>query len=199
MVVGFDIDDTLTDKKQYCIDLCEKYFEETGKRYNLLDENAELMTKMYDWTFDEFMICWNKKGQEYLDNLPVRKEAKLVFDILRAQGNKIVIITQRYTMNPYETSDKWLKKNRLSYDTLVVEAKDKVEACRLHKVDCYVDDRISTCDSLNSSGVKAFVINTYFNTKTLSQSPRVNSLIEYYNQIKNNNQIILKNQNERIL
>lgn len=186
MNIGFDIDDTLTDNEGYAQAFCENYFKKNNLNFNLVCKNTSLLTKMFDWRKEDFEKFWNIEGENFLSNVPVRPEAKKVFEILKENGHKIFIITQRFFTKPYELSFNWLKKNGLNFDKLIVDAKDKVTACKEYEIDYFIDDRISAVEKLREAGINALVLNTYFNFDEQSTSPRVESLSSYLDIIETN-------------
>jgi len=185
MNIGFDIDDTLTDLKVYNKAFCEKEFKLTGKNYKVINENSGFIKEMYSWSASEFDEFWHKVKQQFLENLPVRENAKITLETLKKHGHKIIIITRRFTNNPYERSEKWLKKNNLPYDKLIVNAGNKIDACKQNKIDFFIDDDIKTCENLNKNGIKAVVMNNVFNVNNKTTSPRVNSLEKFLHIVLN--------------
>ena len=189
MNIGFDIDDTLTDLKKYNKKIGKKYFKQTGKTFKVANKKAGFIGDMYNWTKEEFEEFWHKIKQHFLENLPMRKDAELVLNTLKKQGHNIFIISRRFSNNPYERSERWLKKHNLPYNKLIVRAGDKIEACKQNNIDFFIDDDIKTCDNLNKNGIKSYVINNYFNIDEKSSSPRVGSLKEFL-------QIVLQHEKE---
>ena len=179
MNIGFDIDDTLTNLKCYNKSFCEKEFKLTGRSYKVKNEKAGFIREMYNWTADEFSEFWRKVRQQFQENLPIRKNAYEVINTLKKQGHNVFIITRRFTNNPYERSYNWLKKHNIPYDKLIVNAGNKLKACKEHNIDLFLDDDIKICDNLNKHGIKAFVMNNVFNMDEKASSPRVNSLREF--------------------
>lgn len=186
MNIGFDIDDTLTDNENYAQAFCENYFKRNNLNFNLVYKNTSLLTKMFDWSKEDFEKFWNIEGENFLSNAPVRPETKKVFEILKENGHKIFIITQRFFTKPYELSFNWLQKHGLKFNKLIVDAKDKVVACKEYKIDYFIDDRISTVEKLREAGINALVLNTYFNIDEQSTAPRVESLSSYLDIIETN-------------
>ena len=48
MNIGFDIDDTLTDVKEYNKIMAQKYFKQTGKNFKIKCSNTSYIKKMYN-------------------------------------------------------------------------------------------------------------------------------------------------------
>ena len=115
---------------------------------------------------------------------------------LKDEGHTIFIITKRFSNKPYERSIKLLTKNKLPYDKLIINAGNKLEACKNNKIDLFIDNSISICDNLNKNGIKAYVINTYYNKYKKTISPRVNSLEEFSNiALSYKKEVEIQNQN----
>ena len=187
MNIGFDIDDTLTDVKEYNKIMAQKYFKQTGKNFKIKYSNTSYIKKMYNWSTYEFNEFWTKMKAQFLKNIPVKKDARNVLKTLKKQGHKIFIISRRFTNNPYNRSADWLHSNKIPYDELIVNAGMKVEACKRSNIDLFLDDDILTCDGLNRNNIKAYVLNNEFNYNKKSKSPRVNSFKEFLQVVLNHN------------
>lgn len=179
MNIGFDIDDTLTNGYQHAKNVYKKHFKTSGKHYAPNKKKPNTIAEMYKWTKEEFDNVFYQIKQQLMHNHPVNKHAKKVLQTLKKQGHTIFIISRRFSKNAYERSQKWLKDNNLPYDKLIVNAGDKLQACKEHNIHFFVDDLVSVCDNLNKNGIKAYVLKTRFNQEKSTVSPRVNSLEEF--------------------
>jgi uncharacterized HAD superfamily protein len=180
MNIGFDIDDTLTNGKLFA----QKFYEELerisdkNKKQNLLKNTFKKVKKLAGEVMHNFK-------QQFLKNVPISEDAKLVLEELKEQGHRIFIITKRFSNKPYERSIKLLTKNKLPYDKLIINAGNKLQACKDNNIDLFIDNSTSICDNLNKNGIKAYVINTYYNKQKETISPRVNTLEEFLQIILN--------------
>ena len=126
MRIGIDIDDTLTDVKNELIKAGENYARSLGKDIKV-DKNFE----------DK-----NNNGNKWQEMF---------------QFNEIIIITARdseFHDDPYKYSKDWLDKNNIYYDKLVVNARNKEDACIEEKIDLFIDDSKSNCLNVKKAGIK---------------------------------------------
>jgi uncharacterized HAD superfamily protein len=184
MKIGFDLDDTLTDNEGYAKEFCENYLKANNIPYKVQKTDTMMLTEMFDWTKEQFDEFWTKEGVNYLNGAPARRGAKEVLEHLQKDGHEVYVITQRYWGDAYGVAKAWLDKNNVPFNKLVVNAKDKLAACKEHNVDVYLDDRIKYIDNLNQNGVTGIVMNTYFNKSETTEAKRVDSLKEFYRFIK---------------
>lgn len=181
MNIWFDIDETLTNSITFGQKFGLDYIAKNNLPFKLVNRHTYLLSDMFDWPMDVFEKFFEEKGGEFFDNIPMRTSAKEVIDELRQRGHKIFIISKRFYFNPLVRSQTWLNKHNIYYDKLIVEAGEKLEACKENKIDYFVDDSIEVCDLLNSNNIKAYLINTVCNQEEKTISPRVDSLTDFKN------------------
>lgn len=52
----------------------------------------------------------------------------------------------------------WLNKNDIYFDKLIVNARDKKRVCIEENIDILIDDSISNCKNVITSGISAIMI-----------------------------------------
>ena len=162
MRIGIDIDDTLTDINEELENAALEYATRLGKNHvkdttNLVDKNdGNIYQVRYGFTYDELKY-FLKDIQESITNKAIPQEnAKETISKLRKAGNEIYIVTARdfeFHNNPYSLSKKWLDKNKIEYDKLIVNARDKAQICKEEKIDIFIDDKTSNCIDVSKIGV----------------------------------------------
>ena len=162
MRIGIDIDDTLTDINEELENAALEYATRLGKNHvkdttNLVDKNdGNIYQVRYGFTYDELKY-FLKDIQESITNKAIpRENAKETISKLRKAGNEIYIVTARdfeFHNNPYSLSKKWLDKNKIEYDKLIVNARDKAQICKEEKIDIFIDDKTSNCIDVSKIGV----------------------------------------------
>lgn len=143
MVIGIDIDDTITETTKNI----KKYLAEFAPGY--LDYH-DLPLKRYE----EFM-------RRYVDIImetdSLRSGVKEFFDYCYSKKYKIIIITarnKRYTNHSFEITEEYLKKNDLKYDKIIFEQTEKGSAAFLNHVELFIDDREEVLDGIHSYGIE---------------------------------------------
>ena len=163
MRIGIDIDDTLTDVKDELIEAGEKYARSLGKdikvdkNFEDKNNNGNKWQEMFQFDYDELKYFLKDIQESITNKAKPRENVVEVINKLKNDGNKIIIITARdseFHDDPYKYSKDWLDKNNIYYDKLVVNARNKEDACIEEKIDLFIDDSESNCLKVNKAGIK---------------------------------------------
>ena len=135
MRIGIDIDGVLNSQYNFCIDYGTKFCNELGK-YKLENINAHQF--------------WNTYREVLVVKLPPKKYASEVINKLKNEGNLIYIITARKNNDEWfpdflkedveGITKKWLKENKIYYDEIVFDVKDKGKYCKNNNIDIMIED-----------------------------------------------------------
>lgn len=171
MIIGFDIDDTITDTFGVMFGYGQKFtIEELGRSGELLKTsgftNHSYCQEMHNWTVDEsekfFRIYYKdiiEKTQPFMFAIETIKK-------LKEKGNKIILITARWDFDGIdvrELTEKWLEEQKIPYDKLIVNAITKKQAAIENKLDIFVDDSFKNCQDVASTGIKTYIMDTRYN------------------------------------
>lgn len=163
MRIGIDIDDTLTDVKNELIKAGENYARSLGKdikvdkNFEDKNNNGNKWQEMFQFNYDELKYFLKDIQESITNKAKPRENVVEVINKLKNDGNEIIIITARdseFHDNPYKYSKDWLDKNNIYYDKLVVNARNKEDACIEEKIDLFIDDSESNCLKVNKAGIK---------------------------------------------
>ena len=163
MRIGIDIDDTLTNVKDELIEAGEKYARRLGKDIKIdknfedKNNNGNKWQEMFQFNYEELKYFLKDIQESITNKAKPRKNVVEVINKLKNDGNEIIIITARdseFHDNPYKYSKDWLDKNNIYYDKLVVNARNKEDACIEEKIDLFIDDSESNCLKVNKAGIK---------------------------------------------
>lgn len=197
MIIGIDIDDTLTDIRDKLKEALIQYAKKIGK-YNENEEkyipdnnDGNVIKEKYNLTHDELRVFFNEIHDKITKKAKPREGAKEVIDKLKSDGNKIYIITARdYELhdNPYALSKNWLDKNGIKYDKLIVNARDKSKICKEENIELFIDDQLANCIKLDEQGIKVIRITNYEEKHgTIVNKKNWYEIYDYINIIKNFN------------
>ena len=168
MRIGIDIDDTLTDIKEQLTNAAFEYAKTLNKKVE--NENTEIndiyndgniYQKIFNFSYDELKYFLGTIQEGITNNAIPRKDCVEVIKKLHEEGNEIYIITARdseFHENPYQQSMDWLNKNDIYFDKLIVNARDKKRVCIEENIDILIDDSISNCKNIITSGISAIMI-----------------------------------------
>lgn len=192
MNIGIDIDDTLSESFELVFPFSQKFdIEELGNSGKVQSygkkENHNYIEEMYPhWTEEQTNLFWDKIFMQAVTEARPKPYASEIIHKLKAEGNKIVIITSRYEVLPNDNtiemkSKEWLAKNNISYDAFVLNAKDKLIAAQNEKIDLFIDDSIQHCRKVNGGNIKALLYTTNANQGVeVPELERVYSWIQIY-------------------
>ncbi len=188
MIIGIDIDDTITNSSDVFIKYAEIFNSEIGNSQYINIEELD-QYKAFGW--DE--SCQKDFSARYMrrifeDATPHTKAVEVI-NMLHREGNKIVLISARSdsdTPDVYEITCKWLKQQKVEYDCLVLNCTDKIKGCRENMVDIFVDDNFANCFAVRSAlSIPVFMYATRYNKKYFhSHIELVNLWDEIYSKIK---------------
>lgn len=164
MNIGIDIDNTLTDIEKGLFDIANKYTKEIRpdfkyvkqQKYDGFTNMAGFYSSIFGWNEEETMNFFRTKRIEVVDNAKPRENAREIIQRLKNDGNNIYIITartRRFDDIPYERAKRWLDKNGVIYDKLIVEATDKAKVCHDLDIDLFIDDQLNNCINLADNGI----------------------------------------------
>ena len=162
MVIGIDIDDTLTDTfsyfQQYVAEACGMPLE------YLVEHDISYENIPSDWKMDIFTFARN-----YFDRIvpstPAKEGAVEAVRELKRLGHRIVIITARSTRgytDPYSTTRKELENIGVPYDRLICSW-SKAEACLDEHVELYIDDNVDNVRNVASVDVDTILFSSRLN------------------------------------
>lgn len=197
MVIGIDIDDTLTNTSELLLAYAQKYDYEVLKRKETLDKRK--VYSIINGGSLEYGMNWTKKQADdfkdmfhslVLENAPIKPFAKEVIHQLIGEGNQIIFVTARNNIgdrikDSYMTSKKLLDKNNIEYHKIITECNDKLLVCQENHIDLFIDDKIETCLELEKGKIHSLLMNTPFNNPKEEQNiVRVFSWIDLYYKVQ---------------
>ena len=168
MIIGIDIDDTLTDIRDEVGAEALKYAKSLNKE---IDEkkvvwdknnNGSSFKERYNLNYDELLYFFGNIQEKITKKAKPREDVVEVLKNLRKDGHKIYIVTARdseFHHDLYGLSKTWLDKNNIEYDKLIVDARDKAKVCKEQNVD--LDDKLSNCQGVSNEGITTIRITNY--------------------------------------
>lgn len=170
MNIGIDIDDTISDTYEIIFNLAQKFTIEDLKR-DIETNNKSFYTHLYiegfhNWEKQETKAFLDKYYLETIENVRAKMFAVDIINKLKEEGNKIYLITARVGIEKFdigEVTKKWLEKNNIKYDELIVDAQNKAEIAKNKNIDVFIDDSYSNCKKVSDAGIKTFIMDYIIN------------------------------------
>lgn len=168
MKIGIDIDNNLTEVQGKLNEAAYTYAVSLGKNLEGYDKlmqdeknDGTEYAKRFQFNYEELKYFLKDIQENITNNAIPRKNAKEVIDKLKNDGHQIYIITARdseFHDNPYVYSKNWLDKNKIYYDKLIVNAREKSAVCKRENIDLYIDDQLENCLNILNAGIQTIMI-----------------------------------------
>ena len=188
MKYAFDLDDTLSDTatviNEYAVKFDKEFLNGDGKMKEI-DNSVDYyyFAEALNWNKDNIRDFFKQYYIEIIKKVKIKPLVAETIDKLKKGNNKIYIITARRKREENEIENitkKWLDKNKIYYDELYINAKEKFSLVNELSIDYFIDDSYKNCkEVLEKTKAQVFMIETKFNK-----------------QIKDNNIKIIKNINQ---
>ena len=195
MRIGIDIDNTLTEVQDKLNKAAFEYAIQLGKNIDNYDNpmeniknNRDTYKKKFQFTYEELKYFLKEIQENITNNATPRENAKEVIDKLKEDGHEIYIITARdsdFHDDPYKLSKDWLDKNKIYYDKLIVDAREKSSVCKKEKIDLFIDDQLNNCLSVANVGIKTIMItDKLYDYNEIMQLKNWNEIYNYTNEME---------------
>jgi len=195
MVIGIDIDDTTVVTVKSMVKYGDKYDQEVLGRQASKDNLGKIkdryyMQALYGWTEKEKFDFFDMYYKNVLEECYPLPRASEIINKLKFDGNEIVFITARLTniknCDTENITKATFEKYNINYDKLIMNVDNKLEYCREHGVEIFIDDSFETCKCLQENGIKAYLMTTKMNMNIdYANIERVSSWNEIYDKILN--------------
>ena len=193
MIIGIDIDDTISDTAEVLFNCAQKYIVEDLEREPIVFSgpftNHLFIQQMHGLVDEEDKSFLDKYYEFFVENVIPKTFAVEYIKRLKDEGNKIVLITARFETDNFDVKDatiRWLKKYNVPYDKLIMNAATKLEAAKNENVDIFIDDSYKNCKELSNNNIKAFLMDSIANKGLeIEGVDRVYSWPHIYYKIKN--------------
>lgn len=171
MIIGIDIDDTITDTYEVMMNYGQEFVTKELKKEPIIDENKKCMTHFYL----KALLGWNDKEEEeffikYYEKIVKNVKPKtLALDYLnklKEEGHKIILITARWETDNFDVkkeTEKWIKENNIPCDKLIINAENKLIAAKEENLDVFIDDSFKNCKMVSSAEITTYMMDTRVN------------------------------------
>ena len=193
MNIGIDIDDTISMTFENAVKYAEVYVRDVLKREPIIDmskvKDHYYIRDMYGLTTDEADKFWDDYYVRIIENVKPKPFSVEIINKLRDEGNRIIIITARWSRNgisAFDISKKWLDEYGIKYDKIYTDIEVKDEIAVNEKIDLFIDDSFNQCKVVTKSGIKSYLFDSETNRHIVPDQhiERVLSWEEIYNKTK---------------
>lgn len=190
MKIGVDIDGVILDFERVLKTYGDLYDFIELKKDGIINRNEHYLRDRYNWTEEERMNFANKYFVELTRKSPFIPGAKYIINLLKEEGNELIIISARGGMiaEMKDVALEKFKEENISFSKYYWKQTDKLEIAQKEQIDFMIDDSYEVCKKLSANGIKTI----YFRDKDMKEIEanenlkEVSNWGEIYRYIKNN-------------
>ena len=192
MIIGIDIDDTITDTYEVLVNYAQEYSIDVLKKEPILKEghcNNHFYTQhLLDWKNGEDINFLNEYYEKIITEVRPRTLAIKYLKKLHDEGKKIILITARWQPENLDVeveTKKWIEKYNIPCDKLIINAENKVIAAKQENIDVFIDDSFKNCQMVSEIGIKTYLMDSRTNKELVdSKIERIYSWPHLYMRLK---------------
>jgi len=162
MRIGLDLDDTICSTNKVIKKYEDKYCQEKEITNDLLWSNEK--------NKNEFL---NKYLETIYMEAKLKNNSKKIINELKKNGNQIFIITARSNKYINKSMDEfikdYLKKKNIKVDSIIINSKDKVNACKELNIDIILEDNLYNYEQLIKNSINAILYDELNNYQNISK------------------------------
>ena len=165
MKIGIDIGGVILDYERILKTYGDLYDFIELKKDGIVNRNEHYLRNRYNWTEEERMDFVNRYFLELSKITPLVPGAKTIINMLKKEGNELIIISARGGMIE-EMKDVALEKfeeENLTFNKYYWKQEDKLEVAKRENIDVMIDDSYDVCKKLSSNGIRTI----YFRDKEM--------------------------------
>ncbi len=193
MIIGVDIDDTISDTYEVMMNYAQEYIINFLKKEPIIDEKVKCenhfyVSALYNWRIEEENDFLENYFQKILINVKPKTLAVDYLNKLKRDGNKIIIITARARTDLCDVeklTEDWIYKNNIPCDKLIIDAENKLVVAEKENIDVFIDDSFVNCKMVADNKIKTFIMDTRVNKEFFDENiERVYSWPHLYMKLK---------------
>lgn len=189
MKYAFDLDDTLSDTasviNEYAVKFDKEFLKGNGKMKKINNAvDYYYFAEALNWNKDNIRDFFKQYYIEIIEKVKAKPFVSETINKLKIENNEIYIITARRKReeNVIENiTERWLNKNKIYYDGLYINAKEKFYIVNELNIDYFIDDSYKNCkEVMENTKAQVFMVETEFNKQIKDNKIRI---IKSINQI----------------
>ena len=170
MIIGIDIDDTITDTYEVMVNYAQQYTIDVLNREPILREgncNTHFYTQyLHGWKDGEDIEFLKEYYEKIINEVKPKTLAVEYLKKLHDEGHKIILITARWETeeaNIEKLTQEWVESNNIPYDKLIINAENKLIAAKQENINIFIDDSFKNCKMVSESGIKTYMMDSRTN------------------------------------
>lgn len=163
MILGIDIDDTITKTTEQTDIFAKEYTEKVLNRefsINLDTYDPMWVQAAYGWTKEDEKGFWDLYYEKDMEMLEPKEDAIESINELY-KNHEIILISARWDFESgiiKKITKDWLERHDVHYHKLFINHVDKRKISMENNIDLFIDDSLKTCREIESIGIKTLLM-----------------------------------------
>lgn len=165
MKIGIDIDGVILDYERILKTYGDLYDFIELKKDGIVNRNEHYLRNRYNWTEEERMDFVNRYFLELSKITPLVPGAKTIINMLKKEGNELIIISARGGMieKMKDVALEKFEEENLTFNKYYWKQEDKLKVAKRENIDVMIDDSYDVCKKLSSNEIRTI----YFRDKEM--------------------------------
>lgn len=162
MKIGIDLDGVVFNTEMLWSTYAELYDCIELNRNSVITEEEPRFQERYDWSEEEKNAFLDKYAD--ITEFDLMPGAKQVIKMFKEDGHELVVITARGAISNQKEgasiAAKKLEDEGIKFDRYYWKQSEKLDVCKMEKVDVMIDDNYHICETLKEAGIPVIYFNS---------------------------------------
>ena len=162
MKIGIDLDGVVFNTEMLWSTYAELYDCIELNKNSVITKEEPRFQERYDWSEEEKNTFLDKYAD--ITEFDLMPGAKQVIKMFKEDGHELVVITARGAISNQKEgasiAAKKLEDEGIKFDRYYWKQSEKLDVCKMEKVDVMIDDNYHICETLKEAGIPVIYFNS---------------------------------------
>ena len=162
MKIGIDLDGVVFNTEMLWSTYAELYDCIELNKNSVITKEEPRFQERYDWSEEEKNAFLDKYAD--ITEFDLMPGAKQVIKMFKEDGHELVVITARGAISNQKEgasiAAKKLEDEGIKFDRYYWKQSEKLDVCKMEKVDVMIDDNYHICETLKEAGIPVIYFNS---------------------------------------
>ena len=162
MKIGIDLDGVVFNTEMLWSTYAELYDCIELNKNSVITKEEPRFQERYDWSEEEKNTFLDKYAD--ITEFDLMPGAKQVIKLFKEDGHELVVVTARGAISNQKEgasiAAKKLEDEGIKFDRYYWKQSEKLDVCKMEKVDVMIDDNYHICEALKEAGIPVIYFNS---------------------------------------
>ena len=162
MKIGIDLDGVVFNTEMLWSTYAELYDCIELNKNSVITKEEPRFQERYDWSEEEKNTFLDKYAD--ITEFDLMPGAKQVIKLFKEDGHELVVVTARGAISNQKEgasiAAKKLEDEGIKFDRYYWKQSEKLDVCKMEKVDVMIDDNYHICETLKEAGIPVIYFNS---------------------------------------